>query len=178
MDRGIIKEYKTSCDDPGFYNVLFEQDEFEIGERLYVEAFKGNLYGYETTYFTPLPEEGYKVVNIVLLYPVPPIEAIATGPADVSNDGNITITYNYTGFPDYVSIYYSNDGNKTWHLAGNDSSLDGEFNFSLPCNGVYGFIAVAIGGGSNESLPEENEAAECYPYIFDSSLPNIEITEP
>ena len=177
LDKGIIKEYKISCDDPGFYQALFKQDEFEIGDRLCVEAFKGNLYGKVVTKFTQT-NTGYKIVNITLLYQSPSIEAFATGPVGASSDGNITITYVYNGSPDYVSIYYSNDENRTWHLAGNDSNLDGKFNYTLPCNGKYGFIAVAIGGGSNESLPEENEPAECYPYIFDSSPPCIEITEP
>jgi len=175
LDKGIIKEYKTSCDDPGFYQALFKQDEFEMGDRLCVEAFKGNLYGRVVTKFTQT-NVGYKLINVTILPNT--VQAFATGPVGTSSDGNITITYVYNGSPDYVSIYYSNDGNRTWHLAGNDSSLDGKFNYTLPCNGKYGFIAVAIGGGSNESLPEENEPAECYPYIFDSSPPCIEITEP
>ncbi|KAA0007185.1 MAG: hypothetical protein FE045_00825, partial [Thermoplasmata archaeon] len=110
LDRGIIKEYKTSCDDPGFYEALFAinnetgKKEFEIGERLCVEAFKGSLYGKVVTKFTPT-DTGYRLINITILPNT--VQAFATGPAGVSSDRNITITYSYNGFPDYVSIYYS-----------------------------------------------------------------------
>ena len=182
MDKGIVKTTTSFCDDDkGFYAVVFNYDawqnicEYDYGDVLRVEALKGAYYGKVTTQFT-YEESAYKIVNVTIFKNA--VYALATGPKGVSNNRNITITYVYNGFPDYVSIYYSNDGNKTWHLAGNDGSLDGKFNFSLPCDGKYGFIAVAIGGGSNESLPEENEIAECYPYVYDSYPPYIEITEP
>ncbi|HEC82437.1 MAG TPA: hypothetical protein ENI53_00945, partial [Thermoplasmatales archaeon] len=91
----------------------------------------------------------------------------------ISNERNITISYNFTGLPDYVSIYYSNDGNVTWNLAGNDTSVDGSFNFSLVQDGIYGFIAVAVGNGSLEEKPLPGDDAEAYPYILDTIPPYV-----
>jgi uncharacterized membrane protein len=80
--------------------------------------------------------------------------AWATGPTGSTNNPSVTLTYIYTGSPDNVKIYYTKDGGMSWTLAGEDTSVDGTFAYTITSgDGTYGWNAVAIGGGSTETDP-------------------------
>ncbi|MDO9538096.1 MAG: Ig-like domain-containing protein, partial [Thermoplasmata archaeon] len=68
--------------------------------------------------------------------------ATATGPiGGPSNNGTINITYSWTGNPTEVWLYYTANGGTNWTFAGNDTKVDGDFNWTIPADGTYGWIA-------------------------------------
>jgi predicted alpha-1,2-mannosidase len=71
--------------------------------------------------------------------------AVATGPTGYSNTRDVTITYNYSGSPLNVKIYYTTDNGTTWHLAGIDDTVDDNFGWSAPQDNVYWWAAVVPG---------------------------------
>jgi len=89
-------------------------------------------------------------------YQMPPATptARATGPTGSTNNPSVSITYNYALTPTSVKLYYTTDGGANWTLAGEDTSVDGTFDYDITSgDGTYGWNAVAIGGGSTETDP-------------------------
>jgi hypothetical protein len=99
--------------------------------------------------------------------------ATATGPTGNTNDANVTLTYSSTGSPTSVKLYYTKDGGTNWTLAGTDSSVDGSYAYTITSgDGTYGWIAVAIGGGSTETDPPAGGTTpEAASLILDATAP-------
>jgi hypothetical protein len=99
--------------------------------------------------------------------------ATATGPTGSTDNASVTLTYNYTGSPTSVKLYYTKDAGTTWTLAGEDTSVDGTFAYNITSgDGTYGWIAVAIGGGSTETDPPAGGTTpEAASLILDATAP-------
>jgi uncharacterized membrane protein len=99
--------------------------------------------------------------------------AWATGPTGSTNNPSVTLTYLITGGSpdnvDNVDLYYTKDGGTSWTWAGTDTSVvDGTFAYNITSgDGTYGWIAVAIGGGSTETPPEGGTLPEAASLILD-----------
>ncbi len=102
--------------------------------------------------------------------------ALATGPLGTSNVEAVTLTYDWTGVPTSVQLYYTkNTANPwTWVAAGAaDTSIDGSFAYTIAAgDGTYGWYARAIGGSSTETAPTTATPPEATPYILDNAAPN------
>jgi len=102
--------------------------------------------------------------------------ALATGPLGTSNVEAVTLTYDWTGVPTSVQLYYTkNTANPwTWVAAGAaDTSIDGSFAYTIAAgDGTYGWYARAIGGSSTEIAPTIATPPEATPYILDNAVPN------
>jgi hypothetical protein len=102
--------------------------------------------------------------------------ATATGPTGSTNNPSVTLTYNYTGAPTSVKIYYTNNTSSpyTWTLAVNDTTVNGSEAYTIPSDGTYGWNAVAIGGGSTETDPPSNSTPpEASWLILDRVAPTV-----
>jgi len=101
--------------------------------------------------------------------------ATATGPTGSTNNTSVTLTYTYTGSPTSVKLYYTKNGGTSWTLAGEDTSVDGTFAYNITSgDGTYGWIAVAIGGGSTETDPPSTSTPpEASPLILDTVAPTV-----
>ncbi|MEW5936372.1 MAG: Ig-like domain-containing protein [Candidatus Thermoplasmatota archaeon] len=99
--------------------------------------------------------------------------ATATGTiGGPSNNATINITYSWTGTPTEVWLYYSTNGGTNWTLAGNDTSVDSSFGWTVPADGRYDWIAQAMGDNSTELRPPFNGTVpEAGTYIYDSTPP-------
>jgi hypothetical protein len=96
--------------------------------------------------------------------------ATATGPIG-SGVAGVTITYTWTLTPTSVTLYYTTNGGTSWTACGpTDNPVDGSYAFTCPAPGTYGWIAVAIGGGSVETDPPAGGTVpEAASYIYGSS---------
>ncbi len=103
----------------------------------------------------------------------PAATATATGPTGgPTTVTGITITYTYTGIPTSVNLYYTLNGGTSWTLAGNDGTVDGNYAWTCPGSGTYGWIASAVGGSSTEpSPPSGGTLPESTSYIVDLTPP-------
>ncbi len=97
--------------------------------------------------------------------------ATATGPTGSTDNTSVTLTYTYTGSPTSVKLYYTKNAGTSWTLAGEDTSVDGTFSYSITSgDGTYGWIAVTIGGGSTETDPPAGGTSpEASPLILDTT---------
>ena len=105
--------------------------------------------------------------------------ATATGPiGGPSTVAAITITYTWTGTPTSVNLYYTTNGGAAWTSCGaTDATVDGNYAFTCPTAGTYGWIASAVGGGSVElSPPTGGTPPEAASYIYDNVAPTITAT--
>ncbi|MFO7618516.1 MAG: Ig-like domain-containing protein [Thermoplasmata archaeon] len=104
--------------------------------------------------------------------------ATATGPTGgPTNVAGINILYSYTGSPTSVNLYYTTTGGTSWALAGNDASVNGNYAWTCPVAGTYGWLASAVGGASTEpSPPSGGTAPESSSYIYDNVVPTITAT--
>jgi hypothetical protein len=96
--------------------------------------------------------------------------ASARGPiSDPTNDVDITITYSYANNPTSINLYYTMNGGATWVFIGNDAPVDGTYDYTITSgSGTYGWMAQAVGGGSDEpSPPTPGFAPEAGYYILD-----------
>ncbi len=102
--------------------------------------------------------------------------AMATGPTNnaPSNVATITITYTYESGITSVGLYYTTDNGTTWNFIGNDSTIDGSYPWTIPADGVYGWMAV----GDGEPIPVGGEPPEASPYIYDGTPPDVIGTDP
>jgi hypothetical protein len=92
--------------------------------------------------------------------------ATAIGPTG-SGGSSVTITYTWVLSPIAVHLYYTTNGGTTWTLAGNDTTVDGAYAWTCPVSATYGWIAVAVGGGSFElNPPPGGTTPEASAYIF------------
>jgi hypothetical protein len=103
------------------------------------------------------------------------VSATATGPTGSTDNTSVTLTYTYTGSPTSVKLYYTKDAGTSWTLAGEDTSVDETFSYSITSgDGTYGWIAVAIGGGSTETDPPAGGTSpEASPLILDTVAPTV-----
>ena len=115
----------------------------------------------KTEYFTAEPE---------------PRTATATGPTNSapSNTADITITYINSTDTSSVGLYYTADNGSTWTFIGNDTSIDGLYAWTIPADGVYGWMAV----GDDESAPAGGERPEASSYSYDGTPPEITAAYP
>jgi len=101
--------------------------------------------------------------------------ATATGPAGgPTNVAVVTLTYVTTFTPTFVNIYYTKSTSSpyTWVLAGNDTTVDGSFPYTISAgSGTYSWYARAIGGGSTEIAPLTTTVPEKSSYILDVTAP-------
>jgi parallel beta-helix repeat protein len=103
--------------------------------------------------------------------------ATATGPTGSTNNPSVSITYTYTLTPTSVKLYYTKSGGTSWTLAGEDTSIDGTFAYNITSgDGTYGWIAVAIGGGSTETDPPAGSTPpEAASLILDTTPPTSSV---
>ncbi len=102
--------------------------------------------------------------------------ATATGPtnSDPSNVAHITIEYTYEVGVSSVDLYYTTDNGNTWTHIGSDSSIDGQYDWTIPSDGTYGWMAV----GDGESAPSSGDAPEASSYTYDGTQPTVSSTNP
>jgi len=93
--------------------------------------------------------------------------AVATGPTGYSNSRNVLITYNYSGSPVSVKIYYTTNNGTTWNLAGTDNTVDSVFGWTAPQDNVYWWAAV-VAGVENDPPTGVPEAG---PFVIDTVSP-------
>jgi hypothetical protein len=103
--------------------------------------------------------------------------ATATGPTGTTNNSSVTLTYNYTGSPTSVKLYYTKNTSSpyTWTLAVNDTTVNGLEAYTITAgDGTYGWNAVEIGGGSTETDPPAGGTApEAASLILDTVAPTV-----
>jgi len=98
--------------------------------------------------------------------------ATATGPiSGLTNVAAVTITYLYYNSPTSVSLYYTTNGGTLWTLAGTDTSVNGNYAWTCPASGTYGWIAVGLGTGG-ETPPSGSALPEAESYLLDITLPS------
>ncbi|MDD4307608.1 MAG: S8 family serine peptidase [Thermoplasmata archaeon] len=100
--------------------------------------------------------------------------ATATGPiGGPYNVVAVTITYTYANSPTSVNLYYTTNSGTTWTFAGNDADVDGSYDYTIMSgSGSYGWIASAVGSGSDEpSPPATGFVPEAALYILDLAPP-------
>lgn len=95
--------------------------------------------------------------------------ALATGPNATSSNASPTITYQTSGSPASVDIYYTADGGTTWTFWGNDATVDGSWPAAsaLPADGTYNWAANPGG----DPAPTAAGDIEAGPYILDTTAP-------
>jgi len=97
--------------------------------------------------------------------------AIADGPiSSLTNVAAVTITYLYYNSPTSVSLYYTTNGGTSWTLAGNDASVNGNYAWTCPASGTYGWLAVGLGTGG-ETPPSGSALPEAESYLLDITPP-------
>jgi len=104
--------------------------------------------------------------DIIATTPMASAEGPIGGP---TNEVNITITYSYANNPVSINLYYTMDSGVNWVFAGNDASVDGSYAYTIVSGtGTYGWIASAVGIGSDEPIPPmPGFAPEAGYYILD-----------
>ncbi|UCE37914.1 MAG: Ig-like domain-containing protein [Thermoplasmata archaeon] len=103
--------------------------------------------------------------------------ANATGPiGGPTNVAAITIIYTTAGGPATVDLYYTMNttGPYIWTLIGTDISVDGNFDWTIPADGSYGWLAVS----PDEPAPTSSDAPEAFWYIYDGTPPEVVSTDP
>ncbi|MDD4308005.1 MAG: hypothetical protein PHU53_04265, partial [Thermoplasmata archaeon] len=105
--------------------------------------------------------------------------ASAKGPiGGPSNDVTVTITYSYANGPTSIGLYYTKNSGATWTSIGSDTSVDGAYDYTIVAgSGSYGWTAVAIGTGSDETAPTAGMAPEAGYYILDLIPPAAAILD-
>jgi hypothetical protein len=95
--------------------------------------------------------------------------ATATGPQGAHHDPIITITYDWTGTPDAVDLFYSENNGDEWHYLGTDYSVDGSFDWEPEANpgpkpSKYWWIANAKNGADDVGIPADGTEPEAGPF--------------
>ncbi len=104
--------------------------------------------------------------------------ATATGPQGAHHDPNITITYEWTGNPEAVDMYYSSNVGSDWTYLGTDFTIDGFFSWTPENNpgpkpSKYYWIANAVNGTDDIGVPPNDTPPEAGPFnwkTFDVKL--------
>lgn len=104
--------------------------------------------------------------------------ATATGPQGAHHEPNITITYEWTGNPEAICLYYSSNGGDEWIYLGTDFTVDGFFSWTPEDNpgpkpSKYYWIANALNGLDDVGTPPNNTPPEAGPFnwkTFDVKL--------
>jgi hypothetical protein len=103
--------------------------------------------------------------------------SFVTGPiGGPTNVADITITYDMTGSPLSVDLYYTTNTSipYSWTFINTDSTPDGSYGWTVPVDGLYGWIAVS----DNETAPNSSSSPESSFYIYDGTPPIIEYSDP
>jgi hypothetical protein len=102
------------------------------------------------------------------------ISATATGPSGIGSDPRPVITYDYTGSPTSVDIYYTMDDGDTWVYWGTDATVDGTWTpgSDLPSSGTYNWNARAR-GTFDEPVPTTADDIEAGPYVLTIVVPEF-----
>ncbi|UCE37743.1 MAG: Ig-like domain-containing protein [Thermoplasmata archaeon] len=96
---------------------------------------------------------------------------MATGPVGGPvNEADINISYNMSGTPPNVTIYYTLNTSApySWTLMDTDNTPDGIYPWTVPADGYYSWLAIS----ENEEPPDPSTPPEASYYIFDSTPPN------
>jgi len=101
----------------------------------------------------------------------------ATGPVGgPSNEADINITYSMTGTPPNVTLYHTLNTSApySWMLIDTDNSPDGYYQWAIPVDGSYGWLAIS----ENETAPNSSTPPEASYYIYDGTPPDVISTYP
>jgi hypothetical protein len=95
--------------------------------------------------------------------------ATATGPQGAHHDPVITITYNWTGTPTAVDLYYSLNAGDNWNHLGTDTSVDGYYDWTpesehCPKPHKLYWIANAQNGTDDVGIPADGTPPEAGPF--------------
>jgi PKD repeat protein len=98
-----------------------------------------------------------------------PSTATATGPQGSNHDPIIVITYDWTGSPSAVCLYYSTNVGDTWNYLGTDYSVDGNYDWIPGSNpepkpSKYYWIANAKNGADDVGIPADGTSPEAGPF--------------
>ena len=105
-----------------------------------------------------------------------PTTATATGPVGgPSNNPDVTVLYDVTGYPSIVDLFYTTDTGAPyfWTWFARDDGL-GDYDWTIPADGMYGWMAVTI----DEPVPTSVDPAEAGYYIYDGTGPQVNFTTP
>jgi hypothetical protein len=93
-----------------------------------------------------------------------------------TNEAEINITYNMTGTPSDVDLYYTINTTPpySWILIDTDISPDGYYDWTVPSDGLYGWFAIS----ENETAPNSSTPPEASYYIYDGTPPEVDSTDP
>ena len=100
-----------------------------------------------------------------------------TGPVGgPTNAAEVSITYNMTGTPPDVDLYYTTNTSEPydWVFIGTDLTPDGFYKLLLSEDGFYSWLAVS----ENETVPNSSTAPEASYYQFDITPPDLTGTYP
>lgn len=108
----------------------------------------------------------------------PPVTRV-TGPVE-SKSPIFDVTYNASDLGGAglakVEIYFQVDGDKTWHLYGEDKDLTSPFRFEAKKGGRYGFKMVGTDRvGNSERLPDASTRPDIWT-LMDSVKPVVQLT--
>ena len=108
----------------------------------------------------------------------PPVTRV-TGPREAKSP-IFDVTYNASDLGGAglakVQIFFQIDGDKTWHLYGEDKDLQSPFRFEAKRGGKYGFKLVGTDRvGNSENMPDASTRPDIW-CLMDSIKPTVQLT--